>query len=174
MVLKLRIFLLSVFLHFAILLMFRILDIFNNLLFEQIILGSFLVFTIFLLWQKFIAKKSILAILAILLLSMSASILVEQSTILNIDRSRSFYVLAWTHKNLISYENGILNLTKVQSDEKLGLTGIETRINEQISRGLITKKSSELNLSKFGKVYYFCAEKIAVVYRLDNWAKNNH
>ncbi len=172
--LKLRIFLLSVFLHFVILLMFRVLDIFNNLLFEQIILGSFLVFIVIWFWQKFIAKKSILIILTILLLSMSASILVEQSTILNIDRSRSFYVLAWTHKNLISFENGILDLTKVQSDEKLGLTGIETRINEQISRGLITKGSSEIKLSNFGKVYYFCAEKIAIIYRLDNWAKNNH
>jgi hypothetical protein len=169
--LKLRTFLLSVFLHFVILLMFRVLDIFNNLLFEQIILGSFLVFIVIWFWQKFIAKKSILTIL---LLSMSASILVEQSTILNIDRSRSFYVLAWTHKNLISFENGILDLTKVQSDEKLGLTGIETRINEQISRGLMTKRSSELKLSNFGKVYYFCAEKIAIIYRLDNWAKNNH
>jgi hypothetical protein len=154
--------------------MFRVLDIFNNLLFEQIILGSFLVFIVISLWQKFIAKKSILTILIILLLSMSAEILVEQSTILNIDRSRSFYVLAWTHKNLISFENGVLDLTQVQSDEKLGVTGIETRINEQISRGLITKRGSELKLSNFGMVYYFCAEKIAFVYRLDNWATNNH
>jgi len=172
--LKLRVFLLGVFLQFVILLIFRVLDIFNNLLFEQIILGSFLVFAAICLWQKFIAKKSILTILTILLLSMSVSILVEQSTILNIDRSRSFYVLAWTHKNLISYENGIANLTKVQSDEKLGVTGIETRINEQISRGLLAKRGSELKLSNLGKVYYFCAEKIAIVYRLDNWPKNNH
>lgn len=171
---KFRMFFLSIFLHFLILLILRILNIFSNLLFEEIILGSFLVFAVLCLWQILIVKKLITPIITTLLLSVSLSTLIEQSTIMNIDRSRSFYVLAWTHKNLISYENGSLNLTKVQSDEKLGVTGIETRINEQISRGLITKNSSELKLSNYGKIYYIFAEKLAKVYRLNNWAENNH
>jgi hypothetical protein len=111
--------------------------------------------------------------LLIILFSTTLSIFVVQSTILNVDRSRSFYVLSWTDKDLVSYNGEILNVAKVHSDEKLGLTGVETRINEQISRGLISRHQNELALTRQGKFYLFIANTLAKIYILDHWENNN-
>ncbi len=166
--------LLCVISNFLILFIFRTFNVFNELLFEQILLVSFLICVSLILWQRFKSKRLMLDTLVFILFSTTFSIFVVQSTIINVDRSRSFYVLSWTDKDLVSYNGETLDLSKVSSDEKLGLTGVETRINEQISRGLISRHQNELALTNQGRIYLFIANTLAKIYSLENWENNKY
>jgi hypothetical protein len=92
--------------------------------------------------------------------------------ILNVDRSRSFYVLNWVNQNQIVLEQGVLNLDNVISKEKSSKEAINVRLEEQINRGLILKKEGELSLSRSGEIVLRIAEVVATVFNLQQWKDN--
>jgi hypothetical protein len=93
-------------------------------------------------------------------------------SLVNIDRSRSFYVLSWVDRGLVSNVDGKFDLSRVMSDEKWNLKGIESRFFEQISRGLITSQGPRYRLTKMGFVYLKFAEISADIFKLKNWESN--
>ena len=93
--------------------------------------------------------------------------------LVNIDRSRSFYVLSWVGKDKIHYVNGKIHVN-VQSMEAINLEGVEQRINEQKDRGLIEISGDKIYLTWYGKGFLVISNLFADVFKLDNWEKNNH
>ncbi len=111
--------------------------------------------------------------LLIFLVTASVSlVMILNLVILNVDRSRSFYVLNWVNEKKIVLEEGELKLDNVLSKERLSKEAINVRIVEQIDRGLVLKKGEELSLSNSGKVVLRIAEFVATIFNLQQWRDN--
>ena len=111
----------------------------------------------------------------VILLFVIASMLVFQSSqflLLNIDRSRSFYVISWVKNHDIAVTFSGYDLLEVKSDEKMSQSAIANRIDEQVDRGFITVESSHLELSKVGLMLYVISDRVAGIFRLDGWLIN--
>jgi predicted transcriptional regulator len=93
---------------------------------------------------------------------------------MNIDRSRSFYVLSWVGNGDIQISNGQLNLSKVISDEKLNISAIKERIGEQVDRSLIERRGTTYILTQKGKVMLSIANRLASFYHLEGWFNNRN
>jgi Ca2+/Na+ antiporter len=98
----------------------------------------------------------------------------QSTLLLNVDRSRSFYVLAWVDRYPISSQNLESSiLENVRSPEKVSSFAIEQRIDEQIRRGYIREKSGILDLTSKGSFMLKLSELLAQMYRLQNWNTNS-
>lgn len=87
--------------------------------------------------------------------------------LLNIDRSRSFYVLYCVKQELIGVsESGQLVSTK--NRESLP-PSIELRLEENETRRLLTRKGNKLELSSTGNVVLFSSEALARLFNLQGW-----
>ena len=154
-----------------ILFILRICDFFNNLLFEQIFFAVFLnalLFLIFFFYKGFREERIFLEIIIASLFFLN----IANFSLINIDRSRSFYVLSWVEQSKVVLNNSKVDLSKVYSNERLNTEAIKLRLDEQISRGLVYIDENEYRLTQFGKVYLLAAEYLAKIYKLDNWSTN--
>jgi predicted transcriptional regulator len=109
-----------------------------------------------------------------LLISTLLMLYLGPNTVMNIDRSRSFYVLSWVGNGDIQISNGQLNLSKVISDEKLNISAIKERIGEQVDRGLIERRRTTYILTQKGKVTLSIANRLASFYHLEGWFNNRN
>ena len=161
-------------LSFTFLFFIRLINLGNDLLFEQILISGFLGYLVVTLlyfrinffsydWKKSL-RDSLLGFMIYLLIALF--------TILNIDRSRSFYVLSWVAKGIVICTDSSLDLTKVQSKEKFNSIGISSRIEEQVKRNLVLKSDSGCQLTQYGELYLVSAEVLAEIFNLKNWELN--
>ena len=98
-----------------------------------------------------------------------------QSIILNVDRSRSFYVLSWINEGKVLVKtDGDYYLSGVVSSEGASLDSIKQRLVEQNDRGLIEIKGNKVILTKLGTLFFISAEKLANLYNLQGWKLNRH
>lgn len=147
------------------------------LLFEQIVISAFISSTILVLFvhlsrSKFESPKIVrfftsadywllIALLTVL------SMFIPSSTLLNIDRSRSFYVLNCVDYGLIS--------PKLTNPEGIPvLAGIELRVKEQISRKLILEEEGKLVLTLAGETILKVASSLEYVFRLNNYTEQKN
>jgi hypothetical protein len=153
--------------------LFYILRQFNqsSLLFDQlIIIGalSFLIIFFFRFLTKKLDKKIMQTILLVLTL-----VLFSQSIFLNVDRSRSTYLLSWVNLNKVEYNSSELDLYKVLSSESSNVEAISSRLKEQIDRGLIkVSDENKLSLTRRGKFIVQLSEFLSKVYHLEGWQRN--
>lgn len=104
-----------------------------------------------------------------LIIGFLSTSLILPNTLLNIDRSRSFYVLSWIDSGKVIYgEHGLQ--FNVDSPEASDLAGVSKRVKEQISRGLIYEK--DLTLTKEGKILLATANFLSKIFVLENWTQN--
>ena len=143
-------------------------------LYSQIILSCavttiLLAFTLFLTNRKdFFSFVNEVKIVACFFLCYS----LLSSTVLNIDRSRSFYVISWVNSELISIKKGFIDLSAVRSPEKLNQEAIEDRIEEQEARGNIKFLEGKYILSNRGKLLYQFSNHCAALFKLHGWQTN--
>jgi hypothetical protein len=144
----------------------------SSLIYDQInfIFFALVFFVVLASWYVYQEPREVISFL---LASSLALTLLTQTVILNIDRSRSFYVLNWVDKGSANFSNGEFNFDKVKSSEKLNEEGIISRIEEQISRGLINKNPQGVELSILGSILLKGSETIAVIFNLRGWAQNS-
>jgi hypothetical protein len=101
-------------------------------------------------------------------------IILVPNTVLNVDRSRSLYVLSWVeNKKIETNADGELILD-VKSPEKFNVFSIKDRLNEQSSRGLIKFQDESYLLTWRGRLTLNLAETLAAFYELDGWFKNRN
>ncbi len=162
---------------FSTLIVIRSMGFGNDLLFEQITLLTLTIFSFFCTYSvtvgklkaksDFFGRRFQLTVIASLLFFLSA-----QFTILNIDRSRSFYVLSWINLERIQIRGESYDLSKVDSPEKSNINAIAARIEEQVSRGLVISKNSELQLTRRGELVLWAAELSGDLFHLEYWESN--
>jgi hypothetical protein len=91
-------------------------------------------------------------------------------SLLNTDRSRSFFVLSWVENSDIGLINQNLIVNNPVSPEFQNPESVIQRIEEQRQNGLI--QSSSLKLTNSGKYFLASIEFIARVFSLKGWYEN--
>lgn len=114
-------------------------------------------------------KQSGVALLSSLVFWSSAQFL-----LLNIDRSRSFYVISWIAQGKIDVFDHSISLDRVKSNEKLNYRAIEDRIGENSTRGLLHLKNGELKLTNLGEVVLRISNFLAPQFKLSGWFQNRN
>ena len=145
----------------------------SSLIFDQINLLTLAYF----MFCVLVAKRSKLLSKEMLLFLFAVVIALSQifsQLVLNIDRSRSFYILSWVRFHEIKSNGDTFDLAKVESEEKLSTQSIDIRIKEQLSRGLIKKDSSEITLTTSGRFIVKLSDLFSKIFNLRGWANNNH
>ena len=146
----------------------------STLIFDMILGISALITFVFLIFcriNKLLVKEESLTLIIFSL----ALCLCFQSIILNVDRSRSFYVLSWINQGKVLVKNdGDYYLSGVVSSERESLDAIKQRLVEQRDRGLIEIKGDRVVLTKLGTFFYISAEKLAYLYDLKGWKLNRN
>ena len=149
-------------------------------LFEQIMLSAltsaFFVWMTALLLSRnsFISSQRIPTISWIILVSMLLIVTLGPNTVMNVDRSRSFYVLSWVEKKAIKVTDDGKLILNVNSPEKFNLVSIKARLDEQSTRGLIEFRDQSYFLTWRGRLTLMIAEFLAAFYKLDGWFKNRN
>lgn len=144
----------------------------SSLIYDQINFISFILTIFAVLACSYVYQKPREMISFVVAASVALTLL-TQTVILNIDRSRSFYVLSWVDKGSVSFSDGEFDFEKVKSKEKLNEEGVISRIEEQISRGLIEKNRKGIELSTAGSILLKGSETIAVIFNLRGWIQNS-
>jgi hypothetical protein len=153
----------------------------EGILFDQIIqvaiVVNFLILMFFL--TKILRKKKQRELTESIHFLITASLLfifLSTSTLVNIDRSRSFYIISWVNEGLVTKNQGGrgYSFEKVESEEKFAKVQIESRLREQIERGVINAESRMLELTYYGHIYLKVANFLAKTYKLEGWAKNKY
>jgi hypothetical protein len=141
-------------------------------LFGQTILATFLVAAFSLIFLHFLTGYR-LKIMVLIVYSISATFFIlSQTQFINVDRSRSFYVLSWVDQGLVQTENGKLLFDKNCSLEMTNLNGISLRIDEQLARGFLVQKENRFHLTILGKTQLRISEQLAKLLNLGNWDQN--
>ena len=142
-------------------------------LFIQIVFATFFVFSFSLLILLVLSDSRWRVKL---LISLTVSLLffsITQAQILNIDRSRSFYVLSWVDKGLISLKNSKIVFQKECSNEMMNPEAIKIRLLEQSNRGYISQSGHNFHLTFLGSLQLLIAKNLATVFDLNNWFENS-
>jgi hypothetical protein len=165
-----RIILLSL-IQFLALFVIRLCRFLDNLLFEQILLASALSFLL-LPFGHLIKKKLKSFIRLEIFLAVILFFNLATTSLLNIDRSRSFYLLSWINKNQLICSKGVLDLKNVPSLEKLNQEAINQRILEQRDRNLVHFDYNSCGLTELGNFYLFLSTNLSNIFYLDGWKRN--
>jgi hypothetical protein len=88
--------------------------------------------------------------------------------LVNIDRSRSFYVLSWVKLYQISSDLPH-NLNQIKSSEAINRSAISQRLAEQKTRGLIKEEGGYLKLTNIGNFLFSISNLFAKIFNLSNW-----
>ena len=112
-----------------------------------------------------VLKKSLITALAISF--------VLNISLLNIDRSRSFYVLSWVENGDIKINANKL-VVSAKSEESRDTQATLLRLNENESRGLIEKKSETFQLTWQGRLMLRSSNTLAWIFDLKNWNLNKY
>ena len=146
----------------------------QGILFDQIIQTALLTVSITALsyWKKQSWREELSRNFHFLLTASLLFIFASTSTLVNIDRSRSFYVISWVGQDLVKIKNGNFTYDKVRSEEKILSAQINLRLNEQVQRGLMKIESNQVKLTRQGKLYLNIAEILSHVYELRGWQEN--
>jgi len=107
--------------------------------------------------------------ICILLISLVSQ--AESFYMLNIDRSRSFYLISWISQNKLNYNKGEIEIN-VKSPEAKDKEAIEFRLEEQISRKIVKIELDKISLTILGKLIYFTSEKTSQLFSLKGWKEN--
>lgn len=145
----------------------------SSLIFDQINYVAGVLLVMYVIFLNFTKNLNIEIFVFLILFTLSVTQLMS-SSLVNIDRSRSFYVLSWVRYSEVLIKNNTVNFDKVESAEKLNKTAMTQRLNEQISRGLVVKTQSKISLSTTGKFIVYISDNLASIANLNGWLNNAH
>ena len=137
----------------------------NTLIFEKITIAS-AILIVFLVVTNMInyERLSIILIIYIFLILF----------FVNIDRSKSFYVLYWIEKYEIVYNSSNSTFLKniPELENRISEFDFSQRIQEHRIRGLVTYDDKQLRLTRAGKAILKISEMCARYFRLTGWVGN--
>lgn len=109
-----------------------------------------------------------------LTLGLVIAYLSTSTMLINVDRSRSFYVLSWINEYKFPSVESQRSYDMVRSSENLAEIPINQRIEEQVRRGFVTSHQGILVLTFKGEAALIMAELLASNFRLKGWYKNKY
>lgn len=145
----------------------------STLIYDQIFYISIFVFGVCMLLFRYYFTFNLDKVIASVCLAMVLMSL-NQTFLLNIDRSRSTFVLAWVDKSLVysDSKNGIY-FNGVESLENLNQKASAQRVLENVQRGLIEPIDRSFKLTTSGKFLLKVCEFSADFFDLRGWKENS-
>jgi hypothetical protein len=92
------------------------------------------------------------------------------SLILQVDRSRTNYVLSWISEDLVKFKNGHY-ITSINNPEALNSVAIEQRLVEHEHRKFLKIEGERVSLTFLGSLALSVSSRIGQVYNLRGWKK---
>jgi hypothetical protein len=137
----------------------------STLIFEKITISSVTLIVFMALINRLDFKKlTIILIIYIFLILF----------FVNIDRSKSFYVLYWIEKYEIIYKPSsskfLENIPELET--RISNYDFSQRVQEHKIRGLVAQKNNQLKLTGAGKMILRVSEIFAKYFRLTGWVGN--
>ena len=152
---------------------FQVLQLFEQILFSCIAASILLGLAIWVFSLKYSLFKGLLSYSAwTLLVSALIMMITGPNIVLNIDRSRSFYVLSWIDEGKVQLGKNGVRLDAINSPEKQNVDSIRERIEEHTARGLVGLNNNKYFLTERGKFTLLIANKVATFYNLEAWFRN--
>jgi hypothetical protein len=96
------------------------------------------------------------------------------TVLVNVDRSRSIFVLSWVGNNLVKIEPPGYDLSLIKSYASKDYEGIEMRLNEHMKRNLIQTNGSQVSLTSYGSILLGIIEFSAKFFNLQGFYKNSN
>ena len=148
------------------------------ILFEEIIFASLAAAFIVACSLLSLKKKRLLMMtqktwVYTILLGLFISLFLLPNTLVNVDRSRSLYVLSWVAEDKIEVLDGSL-IVRALSHESSDDRGVRLRLDEQIERGLITQSGNKFELTSRGEFTLQVANTLGALFNLQNWDLNKN
>jgi hypothetical protein len=143
----------------------------SSLLFEQVNFSVVLVCTIFLLFRPVSSARFTFVNLRGYLITALAIAFLLNTLFLNIDRSRSFYVLAWVSNGQVENIDGKMKVSS-PSLEALNQKAAKIRIEEAQSRGLLDIENNQYRLTFLGELLLSSSNVLANLFELEQWKEN--
>jgi hypothetical protein len=145
----------------------------STLIFDQIFLISFLNIALYLTLVHKSTKIDFDKTVAIISLGLFL-MFVNQTFILNVDRSRSTFVLSWVERGYVSSNStGGFLLEGILSKENSNELGTIQRLRENIDRGLISVQGEKVQLTLAGSLLLQICEGTANLFDLQGWKTNS-
>jgi len=138
----------------------------KTFIFIQIILCSFLFLII--KYAKRLFRFKVNKYTGNELLSVAIAFILITSTLINIDRSRSVFVLKWVNQYGQS-GTSIEELQKSKNFSSSEKSAVEQRIREQEQMKLLNSKNGKVYISELGKIAIFLFERIAALENLQGY-----
>jgi len=143
------------------------------LLYEEILIATILSFILsFLIIATTMPQKISVSLIRRFFQGITIGVLLfyifSFSVIMNVDRSKSLYVLNWFHEEqpVSKSQMEILLIKKYGEYDKIY---IEQRIQEQLERKVFQKKGNFIALTKLGSFYWNVGNIVARIFHLDGW-----
>ena len=145
----------------------------STLIYDQIFYISIFVLGACMILFRYFYTLNLDKVIASLCLAMVLMSL-NQTFLLNIDRSRSTFVLAWVDKNLVYSDNkNQIYFKGVESLENLNQKASAQRVLENVQRGLIEPIDRSFRLTASGKFLLGICEFSADFFDLRGWKENS-
>jgi hypothetical protein len=96
------------------------------------------------------------------------------TVLVNVDRSRSVFVLSWVSNNLVKIEPPGYDLSLIKSYASKDYDGIEMRLNEHMKRNLIQTNDSQVSLTNNGSILLGIIELSAKFFNLQGFYNNSN
>jgi hypothetical protein len=167
-----KVFVLSLVTYTLILLLLRF--VFNDIaVFDAVLLTTIILLIINaligLLKREYLklAVKDVIISLLVLYISFT-------TVLVNVDRSRSVFVLSWVSNNLVKIEPPGYDLSLINSYASKDYYGIEMRLNEHMKRNLIQTNDSQVSLTNYGSILLGIIEFSAKFFNLQGFYKNSN
>ena len=165
-----KVFLLTLVAYTLILLLFRFVFI-NIAVFDAVLLTAIILLTIIgligLLKREYLKLNVKDVIISLLVLYIFFA-----TVLVNVDRSRSVFVLSWVGNNLVKIEPPGYDLSLIKSYASEDYDGIEMRLNEHMKRNLIQTNDSQVSLTNYGSILLGIIEFSAKFFNLQGFYKN--
>jgi hypothetical protein len=92
------------------------------------------------------------------------------SSLVNIDRSKSLYLLYWVKYYDITMSNNFSNISKYpEISDNININDFLVRVNEHTTRGLISQKNNTLELTNIGDLLLKISDFLARIFVLTGW-----
>ena len=138
----------------------------NSLVFEKVTVSSIILIALLIAIKKIDYQRITIILIIYICLT---------QLFVNIDRSKSFYVLYWIGNNEIDYD--LTNLTFLAKVPDIASRTNEfdfiQRVQEHKIRGLVTQNGKQISLTSAGEIILKISDLCAKYFRLKGWVGNS-
>ena len=146
----------------------------EQLFFVSLSIALIFLFNVLIFWELEVFLNEVLFLFSLSINLFLANFLVSILLLINIERSRSTYVIAWVDNGLIRYlpSSNNYNYSQKIIEIESNLKMLDQRILENLARGIFVLDQNSIILSIRGKMLLRFSNFIALFFNLKGWLNN--